>query len=879
MKLKGLTTKKAQEKYKKYGANEIVDVNKVSWYTILLRQVKGNFVVYLLLVATILSFIVRKSVTAYAVLSVIILVVGVGFIQEYKAEKAVESLKKMITPTTLVIRNSKEQEIPSTEIVPGDILILRTGEKIPADSVILEQTQLLVNEAVLTGESKEVKKQAIKDQTNTKEENILYMGSFIVNGKTLAKVTHTGMNTKFGKIADMISTAEKELPLQIKINKTLKLLVFFGLFFAFLTGVVVLLKEPIITTSVIADVLILVIAISVASFPEGLPVVLISSLSMGAYRMAKRNAIVNRMSIIETLGETTVICSDKTGTITKGEMTVKKIYANNQMYDVSGVGYERKGQIIKDNKPAEINKELSLILKASVLCNDTYVKELENNIFFEISGPPTEAALLVLASKANIFKEDFEVTRKEEIPFSSEKKYMSVLVSEDEEENVYVKGAIEVILKKCKYIFDKGKIRNITQKDIDYVLSLNKKLTNKALRTLAFAYKKYDQKDINNHLVFVGFVGLEDPPREEVKKTLLMCAKAGIKVKMITGDAKETAKAIAKKIGLKEGKILEGKEIDNLTDDELSKIINDVVVFARVRPEHKLRIVKALKQNKEIVTMTGDGVNDAPALKEAHVGVAMGQTGTDVSRSVADLTLKDDNFASIVYAIKEGRTIFTNIRKFMTYQFSCNFSQLGIIVFGVLLAGAFGWPIPLLLPLQILFMNIVTDNLPAIALSFNPSSNDIMEGRINTKKILTKNLLYLLFFSGVMMTLFSLGVFYVSFNIYGHDGLFAGTTALLTLIFLQIVGAFVFRSFRKGVLNRSPFINLYLFFASIISIVATIVVLYTPLNKVFETTPLPFVSWILVLGLGLLYVLIFDILKIINKKTNFWSVDEKTKNI
>ncbi len=873
MEYTGLTTKQAQENLEKFGKNEIIDVNKTSWFTILLRQVKGNFIVFLLFAATVLSFIVGKSVTGYTVLLVIVLVVGVGFLQEYKAEKAVSALKKMITPTTLVIRNSKEQEIPSDEIVPGDILVLRTGEKVPADCLIIDQKHLLVNESVLTGESKAIQKIIAKDK-NYKHENLVFMGSFIVSGKCLVKTIHTGMNTRFGQIAGMISTAEKELPLQIKINQTLKYLVFVGLFFAILTGLVVLFKSPAITSSLVVDVIILVIAISVAAFPEGLPVVLVSCLSVGAYRMAKKNAIVNRMSIIETLGETTVICSDKTGTITKGEMTVRKIFVDNDVYDVSGVGYEAKGQILKFQKkinPKE-NKQLYQLLKSSLLCNDARVKEIKDEFVYNISGNPTEAALIVLSAKANIFKEDLEVVRQEEIPFSSENKFMSVLVSENKEQNVYVKGAVEILLNKCDRILKNNKEYKITQKDKKKILEQNKKFTKKSLRTLGFAYKAFD-KNLDKNLVFVGFVGMEDPPREEVKETISLCKKAGIKVKMITGDNKETALSIAKEIGLDKGEVLEGKDIDKLTDDELIKIINDVVVFARVNPEHKLRIVKSLKANKEIVTMTGDGVNDAPALKEAHVGVAMGINGTDVSRSVADLTLKDDNFATIVHAVKEGRTIFTNIRKFMTYQFSCNLSQLGIIVFGVMLADVFSWPIPLLLPLQILFMNIVTDNLPAIALSFNPSSDDVMSGKIHTKKILTKNLVFLLFFSSTLMILFSLSVFYISFNIYNHSSLFASTTALVILILLQIFGAFVFRSFRKGVLTRSPFVNKYLFGASLISIIATIVIIYTPINKIFETTPLPFSSWLLVLGVGLFYVLIFDVLKIINKKKSFWSIE------
>jgi P-type Ca2+ transporter type 2C len=874
MKYTGLTTKEAQENLKTYGLNEIIEVNKTYWYDILLRQIKSNFIVYLLIAASILSFLVGKSATAYTILAVIFLVIGVGFFQEYRAEKAVSSLKKMITSVSLVIRNSKEIEISSNQIVPGDIIILRTGERVPADGFLIEEKHISLNESILTGESKEVRK-VISNKEDILEDSKVYMASFVVSGKGVLKVTHTGMNTKFGKIAKLISGSEKELPLQRKINKITKFLALIGLSLAVLTGLLVLLKSPLITREVIIDVIILIIATSVAAFPEGLPVVLVTTLSSGAHRMARKNAVVSRMSIIETLGETTVICTDKTGTITKGEMTVKNIFLDNKMFQVTGVGFEKKGEIIYNKKVVDFKEhgDLNLLLKASVFCNDSFISKIENEKNFKITGLPTEAALLVLASKADIYKEDYDVLREEEIPFSSERKIMSVLISDKEKKTIYVKGALEFILKKCNYILKNGKVLKITESDIKKIMVENNNMTKKALRTLAFAYKDKNFTDLESDLIFLGFVGMEDPPREEVKETIVLCKKAGINVKMITGDNKETAIAISKEIGILKGDVLEGFQIDELTDDELEKIISDVSVFARVRPEHKLRIVKALKKNGEIVTMTGDGVNDAPALKEAHVGVAMGITGTDVSRSVADLILKDDNFATIVEAIKEGRTIFANIRKFMTYQISCNLSQISIIFLGVLIASRFGWAIPLLLPLQILFMNIVTDNIPSIALGFNPPSNDIMNERPQkTKSIFTKNLIYLLVFSSILITFFTLLVYYITYNVLSLSYAHAATTALLTLIMLQVFGAFVFRSFRKGVFTRSLFVNKHLFFASLISIVATIVIIYTPLNIAFDTIPINLIEWVVALGVGILFIFIFDVLKYINKYRKFWTI-------
>lgn len=870
----GLSSSAADKKLKQYGLNQIEDIGRVSPIKILLRQIKNNLIVYLLVVAMLISFFVEKSITAYVILAIIILIITTGFVQEYKAENAVKKLKSMIMPFSVVIRDGKEKSIPTKNIVPGDIIVLRTGEKIPADCLILYQKNLLVNESILTGEAAEVKKVAIKHIKSQKEENLLFAGSFIVSGKCTVKAMHTGMNTKFGKIAEMISTAEKELPLQKKINKMVKYMALIGVTMSALTGFIILMQAPI-TEELIIEVLILIIAISVSAFPEGFPVVLTTALSVGSHRMAKKNAIVNRMSIIETLGETTIICSDKTGTITKGEMTVKKIFANNHIYDVSGVGYEGKGEFILNNKKINIgdHKTLNSLLISSVLCNDASISRSGEDAIFNIIGAPTEASLLVMSSKAGIFSEDFNGKRIEEIPFSSERKLMSILFSHNKKTVVHSKGALEILLDKCKYVQRDGGIFSLYEKNRKEILKQNAKLTSESFRTLALAYKETNSNkkdDIEKDMVFLGFVAIEDPPREGVREAIAVCRKAGIKVKMITGDNKQTASAIANQIGLDRGKIMEGNDIDKITDDELKIAIKNVTIFARVRPEHKLRIVRALKENGEIVTMTGDGVNDAPALKEAHIGVAMGRGGTDVSRSVADLTLKDDNFVTIVDAIREGRTIFNNIRKFVSYQLSCNFAELLILFTGVLLVPFLGWPIPILLALQILFMNIVTDNLPAITLGLNRSSPDIMYAPPRKKaEILTKDFIILLAFAGILMTIFTLSVFYFTYNILGQSVNDARTTALLALIVLEIAGAFTFRSFRKFTLTRSPLINPYLLYASAISLIATLLIIYSPLNIIFETVPLPIIDWIVALAFGLVFILIFDIFKKINSKKKY----------
>lgn len=867
----GLTDLEASELFNKYGPNEIKDINKVSPLTILFRQVKKNFIIYLLVFAAVISFFVGKSITAYTISAVIFMVIFVGFIQEYRAEKAISSLKKMIMPVSIAIRGGRKKEVPSTDLVPGDIVVLGNGEKIPADCVLLEESELRVNESALTGESKDIKKFVPTSVEKISEENMLFMGTFIVNGRCIAKIIHTGMSTKFGSIAGMISTAEKSLPLQDKINQISKYMATVAIVVSMLTGVLMFFRADIVTYEVITGILVLVIALSVSAFPEGFPVVLITTLATGAANMAKKNAIVNRMSIIETLGETTIICSDKTGTLTKGEMTVRKIFTNNDFFEVTGSGFEGKGNILKGS--AEINplqdSTMSKLLRTAVVCNDSKIERTGEDMQYQVCGTPTEGSLLILAAKANLFEEDLKILRVEEAPFSSERKMMSVLIK-DGGTGVYSKGAPEILMEKCAYVLKNGKKEELTAQEKQTILDANKQMNAQAFRTLAFAYKEVVEGEKNldeNGLIFLGIVGIEDPPREEAISSIQLCKQAGIKVKMITGDNKQTALSIASQIGLS-GESLEGVQLDSMSDDELAIALEKTTIFARVRPEHKLRIVKLLKQKGEIVTMTGDGVNDAPALKEAHIGVAMGKNGTDVSRSVADLTLKDDNFATIVTAIKEGRTIFNNIRKFVSYQLSCNIAELSILFFGVLLSPLLGWQVPLLLSLQILFMNLVTDNFPAITLGFNPSSVDIMEEKPRKDtRILNKPLIMLVLFNGGLMAIFTLSIYLIFYNVLGQGVEISRTAALVGLIILEIGSAFNFRSFRKKTLSRSPFVNKYLFFASVISLFATLLILYTGANKLFETVPLNLYSWIILLVPVVLILVIYDVIKDFSLKT------------
>ncbi len=873
---RGLTQKEAKRKLGEFGFNELRETRLASPFKIFLRQIKGNFMIYFLFAAMILSFLVGKALTGYTILGDIVLVIVVGFVQEYKAEKVIKSLRSMLMPVSIVIREGIEKEIPSREIMPGDIVVLRQGEKIPADCYILEEKNVMADESILTGESKPIEKSVVKGEKYA-DRNSLFMGTFIVNGRCVARVFSTGMNTKFGQISSMISTAEKELPLQKKMNRITRFIAVVAVLFSLLTGAFMLLGKPI-TQSLFFDAVILFIALTVSAFPEGFPVVMITALSSGAYRMAKKNAIVNRMSIIETLGDTTVICSDKTGTITKGEMTVRTIFGDGRVFDVSGVGYEGGGDFYHDSEKINPTKEfvLDLLLKASVMCNDANIQRTGEDKNYHVLGTPTEGALLVAASKAGIYSEDLKFSREEEIPFSSERKIMSVLCNYNREKYVFSKGASELIIEKCKFIQRHDGIFRITEKERERILELNRKMNSRGLRTLGIAYKKvktFERDHFEEELVLLGVAGMEDPPREEVRNSLQICLNSGIKVKMITGDNRETAIAIANQIGLR-GRVLEGKQLDAMTEQELARIVDSIAIFSRVRPEHKLKIVKALKINGEIVTMTGDGINDAPALKESHIGVAMGKTGTDVSREVSDLILKDDNFATIVEAIKEGRTIFKNIRKFVSYQLSCSYAELFIVFFGMLLAPVFGWQIPLLLAIQILFMNLITDDFPAIMLSLTPASLDVMEEKPKKKReILNKSLVIWLVIAGVLQMSLTLLSFYLAHNVLGQSFEAARTTAMLTLILMQITNAYNFVSFRRQVNLKTFIVNKYLLWASVISIAATAIIIYTPANRIFETAPIAVTDWLIALAAGLIIVLVFNLLKYVNKKKHYFELE------
>lgn len=857
----GLSTVQAELKLKEFGYNAIVEKKKANPLLIFINQFRGNLVISVLLGASIVSFFLEKRETSLIIMVVILLTALTGFFLEYKAEKSIEALKSLVVPQVLVERDGKLIKLNTKFLVPDDIVHISSGEKIPADCVLLEAKNLRVNESIITGESVDVSK-TIWESGDTQKEQIILMGTFVVNGRGVAKVLHTGMNTQFGKIAQMISDAEKELPLQKKINEISKFMMLTATIISLITGTAMFVNSPEHGRDALISAAILAIALAISAFPEGFAVVLTSTLALGASRMAQKFAIVNRLSTIETLGEVTVICTDKTGTVTTGEMTSKFIFTGDNLYEVEGVGYEAVGRFMRLNSEADILRDptAKLILEAVTYCNDASIES-------SLTGSNTEISLLVLSAKAKIYKDSLDGKRVEEIPFNSDRKLMSVLIETNDGLHVFTKGAPEKLVPLCL---------NDTKKFTDFANEMSKK----AYRVIGVAHKKLESRnfcpeDLECNLNFIGLVAMADPPRDEAKAAVARAKGAGIEVKLISGDNLETVKSIAEQIGIT-GKSITGTELDYLSDSELKVAVTELSIFARVLPGHKLRIVKALKANGHVVAMTGDGVNDSPAIKEAHVGVAMGKNGTDVSRSVADLVLKDDNFATIVEAVSEGRTVFGNIRKFITYQLACNYAELFTLMTGVVFAPVLGWKIPALTAMQILFMNIVTDNLPAITLGFNPASKYVMTDKPRKNgKILNSTTIKLIIFHGALMGLFTLIPYYIAHNILGYSNDYAQTTALLSLILVEIAGAFGFRSFKKFILNRSLFVNRSLFAASVVSILMTVVVIYTPARVAFDTTPVGYVSWIIALTATLLYVIVFDVAKILSLRSSVYHEDTK----
>lgn len=756
----GLSSQEAQERLKKYGFNELQETKKRTTLRMFLDEFKDIFIL-LLIAATIFSGIIgyyeltsgggefmESFADTITIGAIVILVAITGFVQEYRAEKAMEALKRLAAPKARVIRDGRETIIPAKEVVPGDVLALEEGDHVAADARLLDIVELKTNEAVLTGESIPVNKEleVVSENAQIAERrNMVFTATYIVYGRGKAVVTSTGMNTEFGKIAEMVQSAEEEgTPLQRKLDsfagKIAKVVVAVCvLIFAieavdvFLTGVVNV--EDFVKAFMSA------ISLAISAVPEGLPAIVTIALALGAREFVRRNAIVRRLSSAEGLGGVTVICSDKTGTITKGEMTVRQVYVGSKLYEVIGVGYEPKGEFRLENSTVAPDKDLEHLLITGALCNNASLRYTEDKHSWNITGDPTEGALIVAAAKAGLEKSELEkiYPRVGEIPFTSERKRMTTIHSMLEGETfAHMKGAPEVVLERCNKILENGKEKKLTKDIKDRILKTNEALASNALRVIGMAYRKlatelkdFHEETVEKDFVFVGLEGMIDPPREEVIEANRLCQKAGIKVVMITGDHKLTAMAVAKEVGIfrEDDMVLTGEELEKLKAEEFEKIVEKVTVYARVSPEHKLKIVNGLKKKGHVVAMTGDGVNDAPAVKAADVGVSMGISGTDVTREASDIVLTDDNFATIVKAVQQGRVIYDNIRKYARFLIACNFDELFVIGLFAILGGIYGstlFPLPLL-PAMILWINLVTDGAPAVALATDPPDVDVMD--------------------------------------------------------------------------------------------------------------------------------------------------------
>lgn len=743
---KGLNTEEAKNRISTYGPNELKKKKGKSPIRLLLEQFTSVLMI-VLLIATGLSIAVGETVDALIILAIVIASASLGFTQEYRSEKAVEALKKMTAPTAIVIRDGKENKIPASQLVPGDIILLNTGDKVPADARLIEVHNVKVDEAALTGESAPVEKTTspLAEETALNDKrNMVFTGTIVAYGRAKAVVTTTGMSTEFGKIAQMVqTTTQEQTPLEKKMASAGKWIGIFAVAICICVGTVGIVVEQ----RPVLDMILWAVSLAVAAVPEALPAIVTGSLAIGMYRMAKVNTIVKRLPAVETLGSTSVICSDKTGTMTKGEMTVQRIYVNDISLKVTGIGYAPEGEFQYEERRIAPDENLKTLLKVASLCNDSTLERETQNGKWKINGDPTEGSLIVAAAKADIWKEDLEKQelRIAEIPFSSERKRMTTIHLAGNKKMAYMKGAPEVVLEKCTRILLDGKVEPLTEESCQNLLKVTEATATQALRNLGFAYKElpniadnFDEKT-EEGFVFVGIMSMIDPPRREVKDAIAICKSAGISVVMITGDHKLTATAVAKELNLidegEEGKVLTGSELEEMSDEQLGKVVENVVIYARVSPEHKMRIVKAWKAKDQIVAMTGDGVNDAPALKMSDIGIAMGITGTEVTKEASDMILADDNFASIVKAVQEGRQIYDNIKKCLTYLLQCNIMEILVMFIAVVsvpylanlispnaISDSVSKAAIALTAVQILWMNLITDGLPAIALGVDPAT-------------------------------------------------------------------------------------------------------------------------------------------------------------
>ena len=783
----------------------------------------------------------------------------------------------MAAPTASVLRDGSEIKVPARDLVPGDVILLRTGDRIPADARLLEAINLQIEEAALTGESVPVEKSIQPllgdDLPVGDRKNMVYAGTAATYGRGKALVVATGMHTEFGKIAQLLQTVETgKTPLQHNLDKVGTILARAAfVVVAIIVALGLLRGQPVI------EMLLFGIALAVAVVPEALPAVVTISLAIGVQKMVKRNALIRRLPAVETLGSTSVICSDKTGTLTKDEMTVRQLYSGEQLFTVSGAGYAPLGEFSRNGgTPAEPTPALVQMLTAAVLASDTRLVSGENGSAndWDIKGDPTEGALVVAAAKAGLHKDvlDASYPRVNEIPFSSETKRMTTLHQTPDGVSAYAKGAPEVILSGCDTLLTAGGIQPLDEENRKHILGVAHEMAEKALRVLAIAGKSnVSLETAQTGMTFLGLAGMIDPPRPEAKSAIAACELAGIRPVMITGDHPVTAQAVARELGLLRngGRVVTGPELEMMTDEQLFRDVEDISVYARVSPSHKLRVVTAWQAHGHIAAMTGDGVNDAPALKKADIGIAMGITGTDVTKEAAAMTLTDDNFASIVAAVEEGRGVFGNIKKYLMYLLSSNIGEIGLMAGSALL----GLPLPLT-AVQILYVNLATDGLPALALSVDPPETDLMKRKPRNPRsgIFTRPVVTLMVLGGLWSTLVNLGLFIWAMNS-GRSQAEAMTMTFVSLVFIQFFKAYNYRSDRLSVLHK-PFANKWLNLSILWEIVLLIVIIYVPfLHDAFGMYYLPLVDWVIIIGLAFTIIPVLELAKWMERKGWFGKIE------
>jgi len=872
---KGLDTASAKERLEKYGANELKEEKGKSFFKKLLAQF-SDFLVLILIAAALVSFFIGETQDSIVIIAIVIVNAMLGLYQEGKAEKALDALKKMASPTAKVVRDGKTVEIGSRELVPGDIVILETGDIVPADLRIIDSKNLKIEEASLTGESVAVEKDSSKvlegEVALGDRVNMAYMSTIVTYGRGKGVVVGTAADTEIGKIATMIQTYEDEAtPLQKKLNQLGKIL---GI--ATILICIVVFADGLIQNRDPLEMFMVSVSLAVAAIPEGLPAIVTIVLAIGMNKMVKRNAIVKKLLAVETLGATSVICTDKTGTLTQNEMTVVKVYTNDKIIDIEGVGYEPKGDFkLGDEKISPLeDKNVQSLLLMGTLVNDAEL--VENGGQYKIVGDPTEGALVTLAAKGGIELDslDEKYPRIQEIPFDASRKMMTTFHEGFIENKItaITKGAPDLLIQKCSHILLNGEVVPFTEELKKKVSDTNINFSKQALRVLAVAYKVFDKlpdnldpENIEKDMIFVGLSGMIDPLRPEAKEAIKLCKKAGIDIKVITGDYKETAFAIAKDLGLveSEDEAMMGEELNKISDEELREVVKRVKVFARVSPEHKVRIVTALKENGEITAMTGDGVNDALAIKKADIGISMGITGTDVAKNTADMILTDDNFASIVSAVEEGRIIFSNIKKFVFFLLSCNIGEI-LLVFSSI--AVFNWPIPLL-PIQLLWLNLVTDSFPALALGVEKGEPDIMSHppRNTDEAILDRKMLLGVSFQSLAIAAASLLSFWWAQNSYGSENLaLVRTIVFTTLITAELLRAYSSRSQKYTLFKIGFFSNRQMVLATLGAFALLLVVLYVPfLQDIFYTQALTFNEWKVIIPLAFIPLIVGELSKIV----------------